>query len=25
MPVTVWGVEDNANDTGRFSLKIFHN
>ena len=25
MPVTVWGVEDNANDTSRFSLKIFHN
>jgi hypothetical protein len=25
MPVRVLGVEDYANDTGRFSLKIFHN
>ena len=25
MPLAVWSVEDNANDTSRFSLKIFHN
>ena len=25
MPLAVWSVEDNANDTGRFSLKISHN
>jgi len=23
--ILVWGVDDNANDTSRFSLKIFHN